>query len=66
VNASVRCWLEWSGSEDAFAPLGAGLHEGESHYLLEARQMQAMSFAVHIPLVARELAGHRWALATME
>jgi hypothetical protein len=36
------------------------------HYLLEARQMQALSFAVHIPLVARELASHCWALATME
>jgi cytochrome d ubiquinol oxidase subunit I len=29
----------------AFAPV-------DQHYLLEARQMQAMSFAVHIPLVA--------------
>ena len=29
----------------AFAPV-------DQHYLLEARQMQALSFAVHIPLVA--------------
>jgi cytochrome d ubiquinol oxidase subunit I len=29
----------------AFAPV-------DQHYLLEARQMQALPFAVHIPLVA--------------
>src|ERR1700751_2512771 len=29
----------------AFAPV-------DQHYLIEARQMQALSFAVHIPLVA--------------
>jgi cytochrome d ubiquinol oxidase subunit I len=32
-------------SAAAFAPV-------DQHYLLEARQMQALSFAVHIPLVA--------------
>src|ERR1700761_9615577 len=32
-------------SATAFAPV-------DQHYLLEARQMQALSFAVHIPLVA--------------
>src|SRR5437764_14113196 len=33
------------GSAAAFAPV-------DQHYLLQARQMQALSFAVHIPLVA--------------
>ena len=32
------------GFAAAFAPV-------DQHYLLEARQMQALSFAVHIPLV---------------
>src|SRR3954467_6733721 len=31
--------------------LAAGLGPVEQHHLLEARQMQALSFAVHIPLV---------------
>src|ERR1700758_382626 len=30
----------------------AGVAPVDQHYLLEARQMQALSFAVHIPLVA--------------
>jgi cytochrome d ubiquinol oxidase subunit I len=34
------------------APLAAALAPVHQHYLLEARQMQALSFAVHIPLVA--------------
>src|SRR5947209_16751971 len=34
-----------SAAAAAFAPV-------DQHYLLEARQMQALSFAVHIPLVA--------------
>jgi cytochrome d ubiquinol oxidase subunit I len=33
-------------------PLAAALAPAEQHYLLQARQMQALSFAVHIPLVA--------------
>src|SRR5437868_13118225 len=32
--------------------LGAAFPPVDQHYLLEARQMQALSFAVHIPLVA--------------
>ena len=32
--------------------LGAALAPVHQRYLLEARQMQALSFAVHIPLVA--------------
>jgi cytochrome d ubiquinol oxidase subunit I len=32
--------------------LAAGFASVDQHYLLQARQMQAMSFAVHIPLVA--------------
>src|SRR5436305_7015499 len=34
------------------APLAAAFAPVDQHYLLEARQMQALSFAVHIPLVA--------------
>src|SRR5436305_3952300 len=34
------------------APLAAAFAPVAQHYLLEARQMQALSFAVHIPLVA--------------
>src|SRR4051812_12122921 len=34
------------------ALLAAVLAPADQHYLLEARQMQALSFAVHIPLVA--------------
>jgi cytochrome bd ubiquinol oxidase subunit I len=34
-----------------FAAIAAALPPGEQHYLLQARQMQALSFAVHIPLV---------------
>jgi cytochrome d ubiquinol oxidase subunit I len=34
------------------ATLAAALAPVHQHYLLEARQMQALSFAVHIPLVA--------------
>ena len=33
------------GTAAAFVPV-------DQHYLLQARQMQALSFAVHIPLVA--------------
>jgi cytochrome d ubiquinol oxidase subunit I len=33
-------------------PIGAAFAPVDQHYLLEARQMQALSFAVHIPLVA--------------
>jgi cytochrome d ubiquinol oxidase subunit I len=36
----------------SIAPLAAALAPVHQHYLLEARQMQALSFAVHIPLVA--------------
>ena len=32
--------------------LASGFGPVAQHYLLEARQMQALSFAVHIPLVA--------------
>ena len=31
--------------------IAAALKPGQQQYLLEARQMQALSFAVHIPLV---------------
>src|SRR5256712_12326807 len=34
-----------------FAAIAAALGPGEQEYLSEARQMQALSFAVHIPLV---------------
>src|SRR5438876_5146275 len=34
-----------------FAAIAAALEPGEQRYLFEARQMQALSFAVHIPLV---------------
>src|SRR3989441_5257783 len=34
-----------------FAAIAAALGPGEQRYLLQARQMQALSFAVHIPLV---------------
>src|SRR2546421_7455828 len=34
-----------------FAAIAAALPPGEQHYLSQARQMQALSFAVHIPLV---------------
>src|SRR5437867_7031345 len=34
-----------------FAAIAAALEPGEQHYLSQARQMQALSFAVHIPLV---------------
>jgi cytochrome d ubiquinol oxidase subunit I len=34
------------------ALLAAALTRADQHYLLEARQMQALSFAAHIPLVA--------------
>src|SRR5256714_3770290 len=34
-----------------FAAIAAALGPGEQHYLSQARQMQALSFAVHIPLV---------------
>jgi cytochrome d ubiquinol oxidase subunit I len=33
-------------------PLAAAFSPVDQHYLLQARQMQALSFAVHIPLVA--------------
>jgi cytochrome d ubiquinol oxidase subunit I len=33
------------------SPLAAALGPAAQHYLLQARQMQALSFAVHIPLV---------------
>jgi cytochrome d ubiquinol oxidase subunit I len=36
----------------SIAPLAAALAPVQQHYLLQARQMQALSFAVHIPLVA--------------
>jgi cytochrome d ubiquinol oxidase subunit I len=36
----------------SIAPLAAALAPVHQHYLLAARQMQALSFAVHIPLVA--------------
>jgi cytochrome bd ubiquinol oxidase subunit I len=36
----------------SISPLAAALAPVHQHYLLEARQMQALSFAVHIPLVA--------------
>src|SRR5664279_892307 len=36
----------------SIAPLAAALAPVHQQYLLEARQMQALSFAVHIPLVA--------------
>ena len=32
----------------------------DQHYLLQARQMQALSFAVHIPLVASGSRSRRW------
>jgi cytochrome d ubiquinol oxidase subunit I len=35
-----------------FPPAAAAFAPVDQHYLLEARQMQALSFAVHIPLVA--------------
>src|SRR6266852_2736662 len=34
-----------------FAAIAAALGPGEQNYLSQARQMQALSFAVHIPLV---------------
>src|SRR5207244_6678327 len=34
-----------------FAVIAAALDPGEQQYLSQARQMQALSFAVHIPLV---------------
>jgi cytochrome bd ubiquinol oxidase subunit I len=34
-----------------FAAIAAALEPGGQHYLSQARQMQALSFAVHIPLV---------------
>src|SRR5256714_6942054 len=34
-----------------FAAIAGALGPGEQHYLSQARQMQALSFAVHIPLV---------------
>src|SRR5438445_1776547 len=34
-----------------FAAIAAALSPGEQHYLSQARQMQALSFVVHIPLV---------------
>src|SRR3989442_14181582 len=34
-----------------FAAIAAALGPGEQKYLSQARQMQALSFAVHIPLV---------------
>src|SRR6266487_1996554 len=34
-----------------FAAIAAALSPGEQHYLSQARQMQALSFIVHIPLV---------------
>jgi cytochrome d ubiquinol oxidase subunit I len=37
-------------------PLAAAFAPVDQHYLLEARQMQALSFAVHIPLVAFAIA----------
>ena len=37
-------------------PLAAAFPPAHQHYLLEARQMQALSFAVHIPLVAFAIA----------
>ena len=36
----------------SIAPLASALAPVHQHYLLQARQMQALSFAVHIPLVA--------------
>jgi cytochrome d ubiquinol oxidase subunit I len=37
---------------ETFAAAGSSLAPVDQEYLLQARQMQAMSFAVHIPLVA--------------
>ena len=34
-----------------FAAFATALSPGEQQYLSQARQMQALSFAVHIPLV---------------
>ena len=40
----------------AAAPIAVGLAPGHQAYLLEARQMQALSFGVHIPLVCFAIA----------
>src|ERR1700724_43923 len=44
------CPLAAGGS--SMSALASALAPVHQHYLLEARQMQALSFAVHIPLVA--------------
>src|SRR5439155_9491726 len=48
ANHRPRCVF---GQMTHIAAIVAALEPGEQHYLSQARQMQALSFAVHIPLV---------------
>jgi cytochrome bd ubiquinol oxidase subunit I len=47
----VELWLGLAGRIDVAALFAVALEPVEQEYLLEARQMQALSFAIHIPLV---------------
>jgi hypothetical protein len=50
-QASTRAARDLHAQMSWLLPIAAGLAPGMQKYLLQARQMQAFSFAVHIPLV---------------